>query len=122
VKKPKFLLSFFIVAFLGIFAIYNLLPVPDWVGWRVAELVARIKYALSPPEQVVFVPQEESALTTRVVPSISSTFFPIPTITTIITSLSFPRQPKHLRQYRKASSSLASNMSIKPGITADRQH
>ena len=68
VKKPKFLLSFFIVAFLGIFAIYNLPPVQDRVGWRVAELLARFKYAISPPEEVVFVPQEKSILSTRTVP------------------------------------------------------
>jgi hypothetical protein len=68
VKKPKFLLSIFIVAFLGIFAIYNLPPVQDRVGWRVAELLARIKYAISPPEEVVFVPQEKAILSTQTVP------------------------------------------------------
>ncbi len=36
--------------------IYNLPFVQDRVGWRVSELRARIKYALSPPEQAVFTP------------------------------------------------------------------
>jgi hypothetical protein len=35
---------------------YNLPYVQDRVGWRVAELRARIKYALFPPEEVVFTP------------------------------------------------------------------
>ena len=67
-KKPKFLLSFFIVAFLGIFAVYNLPPVQDRLGWRVAELMARFKYAIAPPEEVVFVPQEKTILSTPTVP------------------------------------------------------
>jgi tetratricopeptide (TPR) repeat protein len=35
---------------------YNLPFVQDRVGWRVSELRARIKYALSPPEEAVFTP------------------------------------------------------------------
>jgi len=36
--------------------VYNLPFVQDRVGWRVSELRARIKYALSPPEEAVFTP------------------------------------------------------------------
>jgi hypothetical protein len=36
--------------------VYNLPFVQDRVGWRVSELRARIKYALSPPEHAVFTP------------------------------------------------------------------
>src|SRR3990172_8557291 len=36
---------------------YNIPPVKSRVAWRVDEFRAKIKYALSPPEQVVFVPQ-----------------------------------------------------------------
>jgi tetratricopeptide (TPR) repeat protein len=36
--------------------VYNLPSVQDRVGWRVSELRARIKYALSPPEEAVFTP------------------------------------------------------------------
>jgi hypothetical protein len=42
---------------LGAF-IYNLPPVNDRLSWRVDELRTRLKYALSPPEEAVFVPQE----------------------------------------------------------------
>jgi len=42
---------------LGLLAVvYNLPFVQDRVGWRVSELRARIKYALSPPEEAVFTP------------------------------------------------------------------
>ena len=45
------------IALLGLLAaVYNLPFVQDRVGWRVSELRARIKYALSPPEQAVFTP------------------------------------------------------------------
>lgn len=37
--------------------IYNLPPVHDRLAWRVDEAILRVKYALNPPEQVVFVPQ-----------------------------------------------------------------
>ena len=35
---------------------YNLPSVQDRIGWRVSELRARIKYAISPPEEAVFTP------------------------------------------------------------------
>ncbi len=45
------------LALLGLLAVvYNLPFVQDRVGWRVSELRARIKYALSPPEEAVFTP------------------------------------------------------------------
>ena len=68
-KNPKFLLSVCFAALLGIFAIYNLPPVQDRVGWRVAELMARVKYAVSPPEEVVFVPQEKVILPMQATPA-----------------------------------------------------
>jgi tetratricopeptide (TPR) repeat protein len=47
-------------AALGLLALlalaYNLPFVQDRIGWRVSELRARIKYALSPPEEAVFTP------------------------------------------------------------------
>jgi tetratricopeptide (TPR) repeat protein len=67
-RRPKFtgsILILLIVFLLGVPAIYNLPPVQERLGWRVAELFARFKYALSPPEQIVFVPEEESLLSTQ---------------------------------------------------------
>jgi tetratricopeptide (TPR) repeat protein len=62
-KKPKYstpILIILVVSILGIPVIYNLPAVQERVGWRVAELTARIKYAFSPPEEVIFVPEENT--------------------------------------------------------------
>jgi hypothetical protein len=47
--------------------IYNLPPVHDRLSWRVANLSAEVRYFLNPPEQVVFVPQEQEAFINAVV-------------------------------------------------------
>ncbi len=59
---------------LGITAIYSLPAVQERVGWRVAELMARIKYTLSPPEEVIFSPEGDVISPTRAV--IQPTLFP----------------------------------------------
>ncbi len=41
--------------------VYNLPPVHDRLAFHVDEWTLRIRYALNPPEEVVFVPQEELA-------------------------------------------------------------
>ncbi len=56
-----------IIFLLGISGIYNLPPVQERLNWGLAELLARFKYALAPPEQVVFVPVEENTLLTQTV-------------------------------------------------------
>jgi hypothetical protein len=53
--------KFWILGFAGFFIILGLLAyqtplVQEHLGWRVSELRARIKYAISPPEQAVFTP------------------------------------------------------------------
>ena len=37
-------------------AVYNLPPVEERLAWRISELRAQIKYAISPPEEAVFTP------------------------------------------------------------------
>ena len=48
---------------------YNIPPVKSRLAWRVDEFRARIKYALSPPEQVVFVPREQVSTAINNTPS-----------------------------------------------------
>ena len=89
-KNPKYskpILIFLVVSILGIPVIYNLPAVQERVGWRVAELTARIKYAFSPPEEVIFVPEENTISPTGAV--IPPT--PIPTNST-------PDAPSNLPQ------------------------
>jgi len=92
-RRPKFtgfILILLIVFLLGIPAVYNLPPVQERLGWRFAELFARFKYALSPPEQIVFVPEEESTLPTQTVPPRSSPPIPVSATSTQIPSITQP--------------------------------
>jgi len=82
-KGTRFSGSFlilFVVVILGIPAIYiyNLPPIQERIGWRVAELMARIKYTLSPPEEAIFVPEEDAILPTKIVTSTSILSTPLP--------------------------------------------
>ena len=91
-RRPKFtgsILILLIVFLLGIPAIYNLPPVQERLGWRVAELFARFKYALSPPEQFVFVPEEGSMLPTQTISPRSTIPVPFSVTTTPIPPSSF---------------------------------
>lgn len=75
-------------------SVYNLPYVQDRIGWRISELRAKIKYALSPPEQAVFTPDQTvaaivqstlSAFTPTATPTPSATRTPGPTDTPTIT-------------------------------------
>jgi hypothetical protein len=61
--------------------IYQLPPVKDRLAWRVDELQAKIKYALAPPEQAIFVPQQQEEKNELPLPQVStSTPVPSPTL------------------------------------------
>ncbi|RIK32555.1 MAG: hypothetical protein DCC56_01725 [Anaerolineae bacterium] len=62
--RAKRNLLFLFAFIIGIPVVYNLPPVRERLDWRVAELMASIKYAISPPEQIVFVPEESGLLET----------------------------------------------------------
>jgi hypothetical protein len=89
-KKIGPWLAFSILLLLIAFVIYNLPPVQERLGWRVDELTARIKYALSPPEQVVFIPKEEHILLTQTVSPRSSPSVPLSATATQIPSTKQP--------------------------------
>jgi tetratricopeptide (TPR) repeat protein len=63
-SRAWWLLFFLLSLLLGGVLLYNLPPVNRRLAWRVDEMRAQIKYALSPPEQVVFVPQENTTTDT----------------------------------------------------------
>jgi len=75
-KKTRYILFFLFVFLIGIPVIYNLPPVQERVGWRAAELLARFKYALSPPEETIFVPREKDIWATPMVSP--QTLSPVP--------------------------------------------
>jgi hypothetical protein len=63
----RILLGLFVLALLGV-VIYTLPPVRARLDWRIAEMQAQIKYALSPPEEAVFLPQEQEMVSTPIAP------------------------------------------------------
>jgi hypothetical protein len=63
------------------FLAYNLPPINSRLAWRVDELRTRIKYALDPPEQAIFVPQQQAQLTGLPTPQVAVTYAPTATAT-----------------------------------------
>jgi tetratricopeptide (TPR) repeat protein len=60
-RKPILYLAVGIPLFMLLAVVfYNLPPVHERLAWRLDNLAASLQYALDPPEQVVFVPQEKS--------------------------------------------------------------
>ncbi len=51
-----------IVLCLVAYFIYNLPPVHERLAWRVASLRSQVYYAINPPQEVVFLPSEQSLL------------------------------------------------------------
>jgi tetratricopeptide (TPR) repeat protein len=89
-KKISLGLVFAIILLLGAFVIYNLPPVQERLGWMVAELMARFKYALSPPEQIIFIPEKEINLATQTISPQSSPPVPFLVKTTQVPSTDQP--------------------------------
>ena len=65
--------------------VYNLPPVKSRLDWRLDELRAKIKYAFSPPEQVVFIPLGQKAESGSPVPQ-------TPTQGTVLTPTPLPTE------------------------------
>ena len=81
------------------FLIYNLPPVHDRLAWRVDNLQVQIRRMINPPEEVVFVPQEQvdaivNATMTALAPTASATpaltATPLPTFTPTIVPTPIP--------------------------------
>ena len=71
---PPFLLL--ACGLLGAFA-YNLPPIHERLSWRVANLRAEIRYAINPPEQEVFLPQEQQDLIEAIVQATLQALTPV---------------------------------------------
>ena len=104
-KRTRRNLLFLIIFLVGLPSIYSLPPVKERLGWRVAELVARFKYTLSPPEEIIFVPKENNIWATPmaspqtsppVLPAVTvtqnhSTEQPVPSLTSTATMEPIPK-------------------------------
>ena len=83
--KPIYLLAIPVLLLIAV-GVYNIPFVHDRLAWRVDNLRVRIQYALNPPEQVVFVPEEAvaaivNATLTAMAPTATPTHTPTPTAT-----------------------------------------
>lgn len=58
-------LSALLVCMLLVVALYQLPPVYNWLSWRLSAVSAQIRYALNPPGEAVFIPQEQGLLGTN---------------------------------------------------------
>src|SRR3990172_3904197 len=70
-----------LVCLCAVFVCY-LPPVNARLAWRVADLRVQVRRALNPPEQVVFVPQEQQARIEAVVEATLRALTPSPAATT----------------------------------------
>ena len=71
--------------------LYNLPPIHDRLAWRIDNLRVQINRALNPPEEVIFVPQEQvdaivNATLTAMAPTAGATSTPGPTETPLATA------------------------------------
>ena len=76
-------LKFGVVLFLLVLLVlgtYFLPPVRERLDWRLAEIKARIKYTISPPEEAVFIPgeQDKAQSTPTTLPLVTPTQTPAP--------------------------------------------
>lgn len=75
---------------IAIHTVYRRLPsVQQRVAWRINDLAGRVKYAISPPEKVVFIPQEKAAVPSQSAPSRSPTLSSVPTSKVALTDTPF---------------------------------
>lgn len=79
--SPRYLLAIPIIVVLAVI-VYNLPFVHDRLAWRLDNLRLRIYYAINPPEQVVFQPQEQDLLENQVNAIVNATLTALaPTLT-----------------------------------------
>jgi len=57
--------------------LYQVPPIHDRLAWRIEDVQAKIKYALNPPDEALFVPKEQSETPiVEVLPTLTSTALP----------------------------------------------
>ena len=89
IKSLRFCSLLLVVMLVASLTAYRLPSFQERVDWRINDLVGRVKYALSPPEKVVFIPQEKAVVPSRVAPSKSPTLSSVPTSTIAVTETPF---------------------------------
>ncbi|HSF80324.1 MAG TPA: C39 family peptidase [Anaerolineales bacterium] len=75
------------------FVVYNLPPVHARLSWRLADLRSRLYYAINPPQEVVFIPQEQQAQVEAIVQTTLAALLPSATLATSPSLTPVPTQP-----------------------------
>ena len=89
--SPRYLLL--LPVFLGLsLLVYNIPFVHSRVAWRVENLRVRLQYAINPPEQVVFQPQEQAALEDQVDAIVNATLTALAPTATLVPLTPAPTQ------------------------------
>lgn len=89
IKSFRFYFIIFVVVLVALLTVYRLPSVQQRVDWRISDLAGRVKYAISPPEKAVFIPQEKAAVPSPSAPSKSPTLSSVPTSTIAVTETPF---------------------------------
>jgi tetratricopeptide (TPR) repeat protein len=122
----KYLLAIPILVVLAVLA-YNIPFVHSHVAWRLDNLRVRIQYALNPPEQVVFQPQEQALLENQVNAIVNATLTALaptstPTVVTPTPTQSGPTQtPPPTPTPTLTPTPLPAMVSL-PGVKYEDQH
>ncbi len=90
--SPRYLLAIPILLVLAVL-VYNVPFVHSRLAWRLDNLRIRIQYAINPPEQVVFLPQEQAALENQVNAIVNATLTALAPTLTPTPLIPTPTQP-----------------------------
>jgi hypothetical protein len=94
-KITKAAMLFLLGSLATIPMIYNIPAVQGRIDWRVNEMLAKLKYSISPPEKVIFIPQEAPStaapLSTPTVASPRLQITPSPTKKPVISPTPLPQ-------------------------------
>lgn len=90
-KRYRRLVLFFCLPALGLI-LYSLPPLKERVDWRIAEWRAKVRYALYPPEEVVFQPNPSAIAAVVISTSVAEKTAtpPLPTATPILEQTTVP--------------------------------
>jgi len=112
-KRFRILIGITAVLVLAI-GIYYLPPVHSRLAWRIDDFRTRIKYALNPPEQALFLPTQQAQIDTLVTATLRALETPTPTATPLPPDFPTPTPtvtPTPLPTY-----------AILPGVKYEDQH
>lgn len=106
-------------------ALYQVPYVNERLAWRIDSWKARIKYALNPPEEEVFIPSNQQAqiedIANATLRALTRTPTPTPTLTPTITATPHPQVTPTITPTASPTPTPLPNLALLPGITHEYQ-